>query len=707
MKQLRKVIFLSFLAFCCILICSPFKVKAASYAKVIEVKLKNGQDATNEIQAALDAAAKAGTKKKQALVKIPSGEYYISKTLVISSNTYLKLEKDTYIKKNPNSKDPISHMLHAKRGTKGKYSDNARITVDGGVWDTEFYHYNDVTSGSVFMFAHTSNLKILNAVLCNSYGTHLIELGGVKNVTIKGCTLYGFEAPNDDVEKEAIQLDLCHSDTILSYGEPFDDSPCTNVTITECEIYDYSRAIGTHTMVEGIYHKNVKITNNYIHDIPDAAIYGYNYANVTIQGNTLENVGCGIQIKTDSVAKKTIVSRNKGVKAMKISKNRFKINISENTILLSKKVSDENANSGAAMGVFIYGSQKYPIKDVTISDNIITSNSSGIYLRYVGSATISNNTIERHDDAFSTDSTTFAEDAIKLQNSANATITDNVISSEGKAAFENGIALRDKSSNAVLNYNTIAKSTKSGIGVYDSSSIKSGVTNEICYSGLNGITVSDGSVSLEKTVISSSKEHGISIRNGSSISLNECKILDSGNNGINIGSDSSAVITSSEITGSVSKGINVMETGRLDITASTIGSNAGKGIDIGENTTVSIYDCTIEANGANGVFVDGNTSTVIELCKIKNNLGNALQLKKGNILVTQCEFINNCLNETDGKAVAVFSGITGTISNNTFSDPITKSELWIASGTILDPLLSTVKTAGSYGMIDAAGNTYG
>ena len=56
-------------------------VSAKKYAKTIKVSLKDGQDATSEIQKALDAAEKAGTKKKQALVKIPAGTYYISKTL--------------------------------------------------------------------------------------------------------------------------------------------------------------------------------------------------------------------------------------------------------------------------------------------------------------------------------------------------------------------------------------------------------------------------------------------------------------------------------------------------------------------------------------------------------------------------------------------------------------------------------------------------
>ena len=102
--RMLKIAVVSLIVMLSIIISAKFnKVFAASYAKTIEVKLTDGQDATKEIQAALDAAAKAGTKKKQALVKVPAGTYYISKTLVIGSNTYLKLDKKTYIKKNKKS----------------------------------------------------------------------------------------------------------------------------------------------------------------------------------------------------------------------------------------------------------------------------------------------------------------------------------------------------------------------------------------------------------------------------------------------------------------------------------------------------------------------------------------------------------------------------------------------------------------------------
>jgi len=685
----------------------PTLSSAASYAKVIEIKAQSGSDITGELQEALNEAAKAGTKKKQALVKVPKGEFYISRSLVIGSNTYLKLSEETTVKKNPKAKDPILYMLMTKQGTKGKYSDNARITVAGGKWDAEFIKYNTNTGGSVFMFAHTTTLKILNVTLCNCFGSHLIELGGVKKCTIKGCELYGYEASAEGVEKEAIQLDICHSKDIIDSGAPFDDTPCLNVTIKECSIHDYSRAVGSHTMVEGIYHKTVKITDNHLYDLTDAAVYGYNYAGLTVKGNTIENTGAGIQVKSDSVVAKTKLARNSGVKAMKISGGNFNLKVTDNIINLNNDISQERADSGLSIGIFIYGSETYPMKKVTISGNDITSNSSGVYLRYTDNATIKNNTVRRHKTAPAAENTKFSEDALKLLASKNAVIIGNTVQGEETGLFENGIALRDASSAADLSGNIIKGSQKSGLALYDGSKVSGGSENELLNSGLNGITVIGSALTFDSGIVDTTVEHGISVRSGSSLTINNGRISNAGSNGINIGADSEVTISNLTIEKSTSKGINVMEGGNLKLETSKVFDSGSKGIDIAGDSVVKITGCDIEGNGDSAVFIDGNTETDITDCTISNNKGNAIQFKQGNAAITGNTITDNCLSEIDGKAVAVFGGAKGTISQNFFSNPNTKSELWISAEADLTPYLSTIKTAKAYGTVDEAGNQYG
>ena len=74
---------------CFILVLIPSEAKAEEkFSKVITVtkspyKAKKGKDCTEAIQAALDDATKKATSKKRVQVYIPSGTYYISKTLQI------------------------------------------------------------------------------------------------------------------------------------------------------------------------------------------------------------------------------------------------------------------------------------------------------------------------------------------------------------------------------------------------------------------------------------------------------------------------------------------------------------------------------------------------------------------------------------------------------------------------------------------------
>ena len=185
-KKIKTLVSL-FLSLCLLASCLVFlknvRVQAASYAKVIEVKLKDGQDATSEIQKALDEAAKAGTKKKQAMVKVPAGTYYINKTLVIGSNTYLKLDAKTYMKKSHNPKDPILHMLHAVKGKKGKFSDNSNITVQGGNWDADNnYHLYPgggrvavrlTDAGAIFAERWPANIQAMGVAWNAGDGTRL------------------------------------------------------------------------------------------------------------------------------------------------------------------------------------------------------------------------------------------------------------------------------------------------------------------------------------------------------------------------------------------------------------------------------------------------------------------------------------------------------------------------------------------------------
>ncbi|MCR5323574.1 MAG: right-handed parallel beta-helix repeat-containing protein [Lachnospiraceae bacterium] len=763
----------------------PQKVLAkTSYAKTIEVKLTDGQDATTAIQNALNEAAKAGTKKKQALVKVPAGTYYLSRTLVIDSNTCLSLDKKTVMKKNTNIKDPISYMLRSKQGKKGGFSDTTKITVTGGTWDAEYIAFNETSGGSVFFFVHTNNLTISDVTLCHNFGTHLIEMGGVKKCTIKNCTLYGFKASKEDTEKEAIQLDVCHSSNILPAGEPFDDSPCADITITGCEIYNYPRAIGSHMKVKGIYHDKVTITKNNLHDISAAAIYGYNYINVTIKENTMTNVGGGIQIKTDATkAKKTILDRLDGVKAMTVKNGKYNIKITKNKITLNKKSYDEDGETEAGVekdsggcGVFLFGSEENTMKGITISNNEMICNASGVYLRYCDDATIEDNTIDRHIGAVLVETTKgVAEDAIKLRSCDRAVVDNNLISTINPDMYENGIAMREGCLDAVISNNTIEGTTKSGLALYDHSSVISGENNTIENAGKHGIVASASEITLLGGTVTGAAEHGISILAGGKISLanvtisnsakrginikdngvleaDNVKSLNSGEKGIDIAENCKAVLINCEIGDGLAYGVDADKNSEVTMTGCLVNNNKDNGVNIRAYVTITIDNCTIIDNNAKGVNigahsnvkltnchisgckergvdvaadskvemtdcvitmnktdavnVDGDDSYVtIDKCHFIENGGEALHLKKGIVSISENEIRNNCLNETDGNAVKIFTGISGSFVGNILSNPNSKNEIK-NDGAELSPSIPTAKTGKVTGTTDIGGNVF-
>ncbi len=537
-----------------------------------EFGAKRGKDSTDAIQKALDKAAKKGTSKKQAQVYIPSGTYYISKTLSINSNTYLKCDKKTkIIKKNKKSLYMLRTAKNGKKGKKG-YNNVKNVTVDGGTWDARFLKYNKETGGSLFFFVHSQNLEFTNLTLRNNYGTHLLELGGDKDVLIKGCRFYGFKKSSNNDDKEAIQLDVCHNYKILPDGMPYDDTPCMNITIEDNEIYGYPRAIGSHSLVKGIYPSNITIANNNIHDISQNAIYAYNYRNLKVTGNKFDRVYAGVVFKSYATeGKQTIFNRNKGVKAMSLPENKYNLEITDNIINTTKNDVEKETMQ---LGIFVYGTEKYLINGVNISNNTINSASTGIYMRYVGNGKVSGNICTRNNN---TSGGKFLVDAYKFLSCNNMDIMNNSAKGNGNR-FDNGMALRGNSRNMNLTGNNIESAGKHGIGVYEgSSAVISG--NSITASGQHGITVMDkSSANIDGNSILSGAANGITVI-GSDAAISNNTISGSGQNGISVQNGSSvSSVKQNKITDNAGKALAFNGSTVSDVTGNVMDSKSGDAI---------------------------------------------------------------------------------------------------------------------------------
>lgn len=559
MRKSRKICIVQMLFVMVCLVGISFTVKAPvkaaeSFKAVYNVKnssfgAKSGKDSTKAIQKALDKAAKNAKAGKRVQVYIPAGTYYITKTLNIDSNVYLKCHKKAKIVKKSKK---VLYMLRSKKHGKKSYNNVKNITVSGGSWDAKFLKYNKKTGGSLFFFAHAEGIQIQNLTLKNNYGTHLIEFGGVKNALVSGCRLYGFKASSTGSDKEAIQLDVCHNYEILPDGKPYDDTPCSDITIENNEIYNYPRAIGSHSLVKDIYPDKIRITGNKIHDISENAIYAYNYTNLTVSGNTFKNVYGGVVYKTYAEAgKNTIFNRNKDVAAMTLPESGHNVVISNNTISTKNMSIKDNRMQ---IGIFVYGTDAYKVKGIRIDNNRVTSSSTGIYLRYVQSGNVTANSCERNNN--STDGV-FLVDAYKFLTCSNLTISDNKISG-GSNMYENGYAFRDNSTGNTLTNNTVSSVGKHGIAVYGGSS-----------------------VTITSCTINTVGQHGIAVVDGGKADIDRCQISNCASNGITLVGGYSDYITNNTITNNGATGISVQMSSQVaSIKANAISDNGGKAISI-------------------------------------------------------------------------------------------------------------------------------
>lgn len=617
-KTMRKTLMFVLMAVLCMAAVKPQITKAAEekFVKVFKVK-KSAKDITKEIQDTLDKAAKKAKNGKRAKVYIPAGTYKITKTLSIDSNVYLQCDKKAkFIKKN----SKMLYMLRSKKNKKKGYNNVKNITVEGGVWDAKFLKFNKNSGGTLFFFVHADNLEFKNLTLKNNYGTHLIELGGARNVLISGCKLYGFKRSSNNDDKEAIQLDVCHNYSILPDGMPYDDTPCANITIEKNEIYNYPRAIGSHTLVKDIYPSDITIKNNYIHDISQNAIYAYNYKNLTVENNKFDKVYAAVVFKTYAEeGKKTIFNRNKKVKAMSLPDRNFNILIKGNKInTTNKKVSKDTMQ----LGIFVYGTDKYSIGGLRIENNDIKSASTGIYLRYVKNSRIEGNTCTRKNN---TSGGKFVVDAYKFLSCNKLDIVSNKIGNNGMK-YENGFAFRENSIDNVCELNSFENVNKHGVGIYGASSLTvSGCAiNNV---GEHGIIVAEYStLAVENSSIKSAAVNGITVIGGSKAAISNTTLENNGKAGISVSDKSEVKVTGSTIKISDINGITIISGSKGTITNSTIEENGKTGISVSEKSYVDVSGCIIRNNLANGITLADSQSTYITDNEISGNGGKEISV---------------------------------------------------------------------------------
>ncbi len=346
-------------------------------------------------------------------VNVPAGTYYISKPLIIYSDTKLILNENATVVRT----DLKNCMLSSAQTDLGAYSQFKNIVISGGTWNG---NANDgKIASNLFTFYHGNNISIENTVLKKCCGEHFIEFAAVSNININNVTCrdfveyadtdYDFSVSDKDdgsgvsIRSEAIQFDIAMSSSSPN-ALPTDNTPCKNITVEKCSFINCCAGVGNHH--KGNDTKTVKIINNSFKNMKAACVNLSNFTDVTVSGNTASEVGSFLWCISNS---KGTVSNN-DVNALTSLPEKLKqdvigvtdssMAISDNTINGSAKnaITLQNSVGSQITGNTIGNSGKNGIfidkqSDVTIKNNTVSnSKSNGIYARS-STVSASSNTI--------------------------------------------------------------------------------------------------------------------------------------------------------------------------------------------------------------------------------------------------------------------------------------------------------------------------
>lgn len=589
---MKKIIHSFMLCFACLLLIGSVQLVQAAGEE--RVSIGNGATA-KEINAVL--ARNADRTDTKLIVDIAPGTYQLTETLWLYSNTTINAADATFIK----TKAYGAMIENVLVNDNGGYDATKNIEIHGGKWDSTPLMHNNYGTES-FRFIHASDIKISHVEICNvPRKSHLIVLAGCQDVKVSDSKFYGEYDYKKNVDyKEAIHLDVVSNSVQLpgiqtDKGKVFwDDLHSIDITVDGCEIYNFSRGIGSHTAVKGGF-SNITIKNCKIYDIADSAIHLFNYKKSNIIGNTIYDVGQGIVCYTDPKEKIDLLERKYGT-GEKAPAN-YKIKITGNTI--HDVNGREYVKDSAA--IRIRGKEDRLLTGTTISGNTIYKIKAdsagrggfGILVSHAPSTKILNNTkIE-----------VASKNAITVQDESHNTV---IKGNKGIQAGRIGISVLNSKACQVLS-NEIKKYSLTtechGILIEKSGGVSKTVTTKV-----KGNTIYSNLSKTIKSYNDTINSHGINVSSSSYTDVTGNNVNNSMKNGINIAGCYYAKVQSNTVAGAWNYGISVaaktvdgkkVKSNYAEVSNNTVSRFNGIGIYVGESNNAKISE-NKEVNGSKG-----------------------------------------------------------------------------------------------------------
>lgn len=602
-------------------------------------------------QKTIDEAHKYQQKHpdEQCKIVIPGGVYDVKDKdghgLIIYSNLWIYAQGATIRRTTPYKRNLMQTV-----GTGGGYAGTKNVLIEGGIWDG----LGSVTKNTnpIFRFVHASDIEFLNCTVQNSFNAHHLEMGGIKGLSILGCTFSDYSQDKASLKKEAVQLDICNNSSIMPGCEVYDDARCQNVLIKNNTFTELYRAIGTHSAVVGKYMSNITISDNFFSDIKGKAIGMYNYKNCNIVHNTF--VDCSEAIDFRSVSMSDSYGKNfyapadgSKVKAQPLTAN---LVIADNVI---RKDRMSGHDTGGAM-IRVFGT------------HVRTSyTSNGKTIVPAGDYSIKNVVIER-----------------------------NRVS--GKAA---GIILNDVK-NATLRNNIIYECDKHGLQITENSTVTLKGINKIYSNEKNGISCGSSKLKLQgSTKIYRNGATGLYIYKSKNADIRKLITCSNGGAGITLTGTSSAVIKNPSVRGNKHYGIIAEKKSKLKLEGGTVAKNAESGVFAAEQADVSLRSgVKIEQNKGTGVSVSSGAVKIYD-CEVQKNKKSGVELQlyskanlKGNTIIanrqsgiyastSRLTIKENVITDNRRYGVAMYQGSRATsLRDNQFSNGA-KEEILLVGGS--------------------------
>ena len=585
-----------FLLFCC------KDAYAEEYiVRTVDKNNVNITGARNAIQFYLDEAKNFATDEKRYKIIVPAGEYNIDRNLNIYSNTWLYLEKGARINKCYTSGTMIKNGVSTSE-YKG-YAAFKNIKLEGGTWNgncfSDVYGKDKAVDFSNIRIGHASNVELKNVNIINNKGGHHIEFGGVNGLKVTGCTFKDYyctpNSANASGGKEALQLDVLHSEDIFTGYQEFDDSQTKNVVIENNTFENLFRGVGSHSMVLGRYYDNIIIRNNTFKKIKQQAIIAYGFKNSKIMNNVMTNVGTGIDFRYMTQTGSNFYMPNDVNENVVIDDNANTI-ISNNSIQVVK-----NSLILDPCGIRIFGynnkntkliKHNYKIKNITVKGNKINSQAKAIRCDNVHNSLFEKNVV-------TTSKSGNTENAIAFAESSNNKIIGNKVTSSGNV----GIYIFTNSKNNNVSNNNVCGAKDCAIKIFKNSTNNSINGNVLCNSK-SGIAIADNSsASASKNNIYKNNEYGIHVYRYSSINASNNNISSHSAHGISITNISSGnKLINNKITSSKKNGIYIEKVSKSYIKGNNISNSGYSGIFVGSGSSNNSI--------ANNILIDNKTKAI-------------------------------------------------------------------------------------------------